>query len=91
MTWYRKAKLEYSDMKIFSQRKYQIDNWVDVNSSFIVSVGFNEEGGILGIRMGSGKDYYYSGVPNTVYKDFLNSPSKGQFFTKSIKDSYQLV
>jgi hypothetical protein len=41
--------------------------------------------------MGSGKDYYYSGVPNAVYEDFLNAPSKGQFFTKSIKDSYQLV
>ena len=91
MSWYKKSKIERAQIKTFAQNKHQIDKWEHVDSSFIESIGFNLEEGILGIKMSSGREYYYSGVPKTIFEDFLNSPSKGQFFSKSVKDVYRLI
>jgi hypothetical protein len=69
MSWYKKSKIERAQIKTFAQNKHQIDKWEHVDSSFIESIGFNLEEGILGIKMSSGREYYYSGVPKTIFED----------------------
>lgn len=36
----------------------------------------------------SGGPYTYYGVPHHVYEEFLNAPSKGEYFNDNIKDVY---
>ena len=57
---------------------------IKVNSSNIDSIGFDENG--LTIRFKSGNIYQYQDVDLTLFNEFLNSGSKGQFFNTKIKN-----
>jgi hypothetical protein len=57
-----------------------------VNSSNIASVGW--ENGTLEVEFHDGGVYQYSGVPEAVYRAFLNAHSKGSYFHDNIRDRY---
>lgn len=51
-----------------------------VNSSNIVSVGYDVAGGVLEVEFQSGKIYQYLQVPESMYQDLMTASSKGEFF-----------
>lgn len=59
-----------------------------VNSTAIHRVEWNA--GVLWIWFTSdtGKGYEYPGVPESLYRQFLAAPSKGQFYDLYIRDTY---
>jgi hypothetical protein len=59
---------------------------IPVDSSNLSSVGY--ENGTLYISFNNGGTYYYTGVPEFVFEDLLNAPSKGKYFHANIKNSY---
>jgi hypothetical protein len=62
-------------------------NFIPVESSNILSVGYEEETSSLYVNYPSGT-YKYNGVDKTVYESFLTSPSKGRFMNENIKGQY---
>jgi hypothetical protein len=68
-----------------------------VESTDVVSIGFEEvaEGptmglsfspvGMMEVEFQTGAIYLYFGIPRSLYEEFLNSPSKGQFANYVIK------
>lgn len=71
-----------------------------VHSSNIASIGWEtsrmglagrpsaNESGTLEVAFHDGGMYQYSGVPESVYRDFLSAYSKGSYFHDHIKDRY---
>jgi len=43
----------------------------------------------MGVVFTTGHKYMYNNVTEEVYKDFLESPSKGQYFNKFIRSLYE--
>jgi len=58
-----------------------------VNSSNIVSIGYNPINRILEIEFKNGV-YQYNGISSEIYEKLMNSPSKGKFFYSFIRDKY---
>lgn len=58
---------------------------VQVESSNLVSVGYNPETATLEIEFHSGSIYQYSGVPEDVYRGLMNAGSKGRYFHQKHK------
>lgn len=63
-------------------------DWTEVESSNIKMVGYDGDLEELHIKFHSGAEYAYSGVPDDVFNDLLNAPSKGKFFNIEIKGKY---
>lgn len=61
---------------------------MQVKSSNILEIGYNETQQKLVVRFMSNKLYVYEAVPVTVYKDFLYATSLGQYFGLNIKNNY---
>ncbi len=59
---------------------------IPVVSTNIASVGY--ENGTLVVAFRSGQIYAYQGVPLIKYQQFLNAPSKGNYFNTHIKKNY---
>jgi hypothetical protein len=59
-----------------------------VDSSSIISVGYDSAGQILELEFERGKVYQYFDVPEPVYKRLLESDSIGGFVNREIKDVY---
>lgn len=57
-----------------------------VSSSNVACIGF--ENGVLRVQFHNGYVYEYYNVPESVYKDFLHAPSKGQFVHYRLKNFY---
>jgi len=76
--WYKKAE-ESTDEDFFK------DNWVSVDSSFIDAVSYSPLAKVLEIRIKNGKKYTFMDIPEESYKMFLESPSKGKFFSTILK------
>lgn len=66
------------------------DRWESVESSFIVAIAYYPNAAVLEIKMKNGKKYTFMGVPEHVYEEFKNAPSKGKFFNSIIKNRYEL-
>lgn len=60
---------------------------LEVDSSSIDTVGYDEETQILEIEFRVGV-YQYEDVPEYIYHDFMNADSKGRFFHENIKYEY---
>jgi hypothetical protein len=45
----------------------------------------------LGVRLHNGLVYFYAGVPEAVYQEFLAAESKGRFWNHVIKKQYGMV
>lgn len=58
-----------------------------VASQNLVSVGYDDSTNTLYIQFKNGT-YKYHNVPNHVYRNLMNAPSKGKYHAAFIKDSY---
>jgi hypothetical protein len=63
--------------------------WHDVESSNLESVGFDSDAQILGVRFKNRTTYHYFDVPEPVFQEFLDAPSKGQFLERRVKGVYR--
>lgn len=61
---------------------------IQVTSSNISEIGYNEFKEILVIKFTSGKLYVYNDVPPKVHADFMSAGSKGTYFGSNIKNKY---
>lgn len=57
---------------------------VPVRSSHLVSVGYDEEEGVLEVEFRNGWVYQYAGVPFEVYDELLFAVSPGEYLQKSV-------
>lgn len=62
--------------------------WIQVSSSCIDAISYNQQTSILKIRFHTGSEYEYRDVSSDVFADFQAANSKGRFFNQSIKDVY---
>jgi len=60
-----------------------------VVSSTIRSIGYDRRTAVLEIEFADGDLYKYFMVPRLTYQAFLEAPSKGRFFSESVRDRYQ--
>jgi hypothetical protein len=63
-------------------------DWVEVESSNIKAVAYNEEAKELLVEFHSGGTYTYFDVDKDIYDKFLASDSKGKFFHKYVRNNY---
>jgi lysyl-tRNA synthetase class 2 len=61
---------------------------MDVDSSAISAIDYDDEKAKLLVRFVSGEEYVYVGVPGEVHRSFLDAESKGRFFQTEIRDRY---
>ena len=60
-----------------------------VNSTSIVSIGYDENSQTLEIEFKNSNVYQYFDVPKNLYDDLISAPSQGQFLTQNIKGNYR--
>lgn len=63
-------------------------NYVPVSSSNIAAIAYDDEGRMLGVKFNHGGEYWYHGVPSSVYQSFLRAVSKGTFFGAFVRNTY---
>lgn len=61
---------------------------VAVESSTIVSVGYDPTQGLLQLEFCSGAVYHYFRVPVGVHEALLEAPSKGSYFNRAIRGRF---
>jgi len=59
-----------------------------VDSSDIVSVGYDSDVKILEVIFYGGRTYQYANVPINVYEELMRAPSIGSYFNTHIRDAY---
>ena len=59
-----------------------------VHSSNVASIGYDELAGTLEVEFQSGAIYQYFGVPQNLYDQLMQAPSKGQFLNTYIKNAF---
>jgi hypothetical protein len=62
---------------------------IPVRSSNIVSVGYEDDDGILEVEFSGGVLYEYYRVPRQVFDALVSSSSPGQYLATNVKDVYQ--
>ncbi len=62
---------------------------VRVNSTNLLSVGYNAEDRTLEIEFHTHKIYRYYNVPSIVVRQLMDAPSLGEFFNFHIKNVYR--
>lgn len=63
-------------------------NWIDVYSSNIERIAYDEKQKELLVAFNKGIEYFYVNVPKKLYEEMLNSSSKGKYLNEKIKGSY---
>lgn len=63
-------------------------DYIDVNSSFITSAGYDEQTKTMGVYFKSGSTYNYSPVTLEDWEGFKNAESQGQYLHSVIKQKY---
>lgn len=61
---------------------------MDVDSTAIQAIDYDQAHAKLIVRFASGERYLYVGVPGEVCRSFLDADSKGRFFQTEIRDQY---
>jgi lysyl-tRNA synthetase class 2 len=61
---------------------------MDVSSTAISQIDYDDERAKLLVRFASGERYVYVGVPAEVCRGFVEADSKGRFFQREIRDRY---
>ena len=65
---------------------------VQLESSWLDRAGYDAESRTLTVRMKNSSDVYeFRGVPEEVYRRFLEAESKGAFFATEIQNAYPTV
>ncbi|MFT6925862.1 MAG: hypothetical protein ACJAZP_001454 [Psychromonas sp.] len=60
---------------------------MSVDSSNLVSVGYDKDTSTLEVEFNSGL-YQYFDVPAYVYEELMNSDSKGSYMHRTVKNSF---
>lgn len=64
--------------------------WVSVSSSAIREIGYDASSSKMFIDFEDTHPIYtFCGVPEAVFRDFINSGSVGRYYHQYIKDRYQ--
>ncbi len=63
----------------------------NVESSNIVSVGYDKESLVLEVEFKKGKVYRYSDVDGLTYAGLLTAESVGKYFHQNIKDKFSFT
>lgn len=64
--------------------------WIDTpESSNIAGFGYEPSTQVLTVEFKQGGRYNYYDVPETVFEQMRNAPSKGQFLAQNIKGRYR--
>jgi hypothetical protein len=64
--------------------------WIETpESSNIIRFGYDSQSLIMTVEFNSGGTYNYFDVPETVFEQMRNAPSKGQFLAQQIKGVYR--
>lgn len=66
-------------------------NRIQVDSSNISSIGFDEESSTLEVEFHDGAIYQYFDVPLGVFEGLRDADSKGQYLAQHIKGYYRYV
>ena len=61
---------------------------IEVQSSVILAVGYEQISETLRVIFNSGSEYRYTGVPIQVYQNLCNAKSIGQEFNRTIRNRY---
>ena len=61
---------------------------LDVDSSMLKSVGYDEKKKILEVEFNHGGIYEYYDVEKETFDDLMNADSVGRYFINNIKDDY---
>ncbi len=61
---------------------------VNVNSSNIQAIGYDDEEEVLAIEFHSGMLYHYSGVSQTTFEELRDASSVGRYFNTNIRGDY---
>lgn len=62
---------------------------INVSSSNLASIGYDENSQILEIEFNNGRIYQYLNVPSIEFQNLKNANSHGKYFISKIKDFYQ--
>lgn len=64
-------------------------NMIPVESSNLAEVGYDSSSSTLYVAFHSGGVYAYFNVPERVFHELLDAPSKGQYHARNIKNVYR--
>lgn len=62
---------------------------IPINSSSISGVDYNALTKVFIVCFNNGGEYIFYNFPESVFNDFMTSPSKGAFFNNHIKGKYK--
>ena len=62
-----------------------------VDSTSLRTVGYDAERQLLQVEFHNRSIYQYFEVPATVYRELMQAPSKGAYFNRSIRPSFDFV
>lgn len=62
-----------------------------VESSVLLSVGYDEPRRVLKVRFRNGREYYYLAVSPAEYQSLVEAPSMGKYFNEVIKPNHRAV
>lgn len=61
---------------------------IPVESSAVVSAGYDDKGRFLEVEFAGGRVYRYLGVPPEIYREFMRAESCGDFVDAKVKPFY---
>lgn len=64
---------------------------VEVASSSIAAIGYDERRRTLEIAFRTGARYRYQEVPKAIHAEFMRADSKGRYFAKRIRGKFKFV
>lgn len=59
-----------------------------VTSTAVDALGYDSECNVLGVLFKNKTVYFYTGVPFSVYADFVTAESKGGFHAAAVRNRY---
>jgi hypothetical protein len=64
---------------------------ITVQSSAMESIYYDRRRWTMKVTFNSGKTYEYGSVPPQKFREFMQSDSKGRFFSKEIRSVYPFI
>jgi len=92
MSWYDNSKQKPEDKAIDDEtlQEWGEGKWIPVQSTCISDVAYYAPTSIFEVKFKTnGQVYKFLGVPKKVFKNFMDSKSKGEFFNRVIKKNYK--
>jgi len=89
MNWYKTAKEKTAELSEKELEEFTKPKWIPVESSWIAALAYYKPLGMLEVKLKNGTIYGFGGVPQDVFRRFMRSKSKGQFFNRVIRPTYK--